>query len=73
MRAKAKTGIHAMIGKNALVIRDIDPEGNVDIRGEIWMATGGNQRIAAGNTVKILGAKGLVLIVEPLNEGEDMR
>jgi hypothetical protein len=34
MRAKAKTGIHAMIGKNALVIRDIDPEGNVDIRGE---------------------------------------
>ncbi len=73
MRARAKTGVNAMIGKKALVIRDIDPEGKVEIRGEIWMATGGNKKIAAGNTVKILRVKGLVLIVEALNENEDIR
>jgi membrane-bound ClpP family serine protease len=70
MRAKAKSGVNAMIGKRALVIEDIAPEGKVRVWGEIWTATGRNRRIPAGKEVKILDAKGLVLSVDELDEHE---
>jgi len=70
MRAKPKTGIEAMIGKETLAIEDIDPEGKIDIAGEIWAATAGGKRITAGKPVKILKANGLVLVVEALDEYE---
>ena len=34
MRAKAKTGLKAMIGEEALVVEDAEPEGKVEIRGK---------------------------------------
>jgi len=64
MRAKPKTGVEAMIGKETLVIEDIDPEGRIEIAGEIWAATARGKRIIAGKAVKILKANGLVLVVE---------
>ena len=70
MRAKPKTGIEAMIGKAALVIEDINPEGKIEITGEMWAATAGGKRITAGKPVKILKANGLVLVVEALDEYE---
>jgi membrane-bound ClpP family serine protease len=71
MRAKAKSGVAAMIGERALVIEDIDPEGKVEVWGEIWMATAKNKRIPAGREVKILDAKGLVLTVHALDEDNE--
>jgi len=70
MRAKPKRGIEVMIGKGALVIEDIDPEGKIETTGEIWAARAGGKRITAGKAVKILKANGLVLVVEALNECE---
>ena len=61
-------GVAAMIGRRALVVKDIAPEGKVEVWGEIWTATGGNERISAGKEVKILDAKGLVLAVDVLDE-----
>lgn len=71
MRAKTKNGVQAMIGRRALVIEDITQEGKVKVWGEIWKAVGRNERIPAGKEVKILGAKGLVLIVDALDEDGD--
>jgi membrane-bound ClpP family serine protease len=71
MRTKAKSGVAAMIGRTALVIEDIDPEGKVEVWGEIWTATASNKRIPARKEVKILDAKGLVLIVDAINENKD--
>jgi membrane-bound ClpP family serine protease len=71
MRAKAKSGVAAMIGRTALVIEDIAPEGKVRVWGEIWTATGRNKRIAVGKEVKILDAKGLVLTVDALDEDHE--
>jgi len=64
MRAKTKTGLEAMIGEEALVIEDIAPEGKVLFKDEIWTATARGREIVKGQKVKILEAKGLVLVVE---------
>ena len=64
MRAKSKTGLEAMIGEEALVIEDIAPEGKVLFKDEIWMATARGKEIVRGQRVKILEAKGLVLVVK---------
>ncbi len=70
MRAKAKTGLVAMMGGEALVIEDIHTEGKVRFRDEIWTATARGKKIAEGERVRILDAEGLVLIVERLHEDE---
>ena len=70
MRAKSKTGLEAMIGCEALVLVDIDPEGKIMFRNELWNATARGKKILAGKRVRILKARGLVLIVESLNEDE---
>lgn len=70
MRAKAKTGLEAMIGREALALENIDPEGKIDLQGEIWTAAARGKKISRGRRVRILGAKGLVLRVEGLDEEE---
>ena len=67
MRAKAKTGVEAMIGKEALVIEDIDPVGKIELKEGIWTATARGKKIVHGKKVKVLDAKGLVLRVEGLD------
>lgn len=68
MRAKASTGLKAMIGGEARVVEDIDPEGKVKIRDELWAATAGGEKITAGEKVRIAKIQGLVLVVESLNQ-----
>jgi membrane-bound serine protease (ClpP class) len=68
MRAKHKTGVEAMIGMKAIVIKDIDPEGKIEIMGEIWAATARDKKIAAGKKVEIVEVRGLILIVKTLDE-----
>jgi membrane-bound ClpP family serine protease len=71
MRAKARSGMKAMIGERALAIEDIAPEGKVEVWGEIWTAVAANKPIPVGRKVKILDARGLVLIVDAFKEDED--
>lgn len=59
-----------MIGAEAVVIKDISPEGKIEINGELWIATARGETIVAGNTVKIVAAEGLVLLVEALDSDE---
>jgi membrane-bound ClpP family serine protease len=67
MRARARTGLEAMIGGEALVLEDIDPEGKIRFKTELWNATARGKKIIAGKKVRILAARGLVLIVEDLD------
>ena len=66
MRQKVKTGREAMLGKKGLVVEDIDPEGKVQYANEIWDATAGGSRFLKGEQVKIMGIRGLVLLVEKM-------
>jgi len=70
MRAEHKTGMEAMIGRKAVVMKDIDPEGKIEIMGEIWTATARDKKIAAGKKVEIVETRGLTLIVKTLDEEE---
>ena len=64
MRVKARTGLEAMIGGEALVLEDIDPDGKIRFKNELWNATARGKKILAGKKVRTLKARGLVLIME---------
>ena len=66
MRQQVKTGREAMIGKKALVVQDIDPEGKIMYAGDLWDATARGSRFLKGEQVKIIGFHGLVLQVEKI-------
>jgi membrane protein implicated in regulation of membrane protease activity len=58
--------VEDLIGHLAEVRRDLNPEGYVWLRGELWRAEAatGGASIAAGHRVRVVGARGLMLIVE---------
>jgi len=53
-----------MMGQEALVIDDIDQEVKVRFKDEIWAATAKGERLKQGERVRIVGSRGLVLVVE---------
>jgi membrane-bound ClpP family serine protease len=63
MRAKVQTGKEGMIGEEALVLEDIDPEGKVMVWSEIWSATAKGKRFQKGQRVVIYGFEGLTAVV----------
>ncbi|RMF93743.1 MAG: nodulation protein NfeD [Candidatus Schekmanbacteria bacterium] len=69
-RAKVKTGFEGMIGNNAVAETDILKEGKIYIHGELWNAKS-DEKIAKGETVKIIGREGMVFKVRKINEGEE--
>jgi membrane-bound ClpP family serine protease len=64
MKLPVKTGLEDMMGQEVMVIADIDPEGKVRFKDEIWAATARGARLEQGKKVKIVGSLGLVLVVE---------
>jgi membrane-bound ClpP family serine protease len=73
MRAKVQTGLEKMIGGEARVLENIDPEGKVSFKGEIWTAKTRGKRFDEGSRVRILDAEGLVLIVGAPDDDENQR
>jgi membrane-bound serine protease (ClpP class) len=65
------TGEEAMVGILGEAKTDIAPEGTVFSKGTLWRARTMETGIAAGSRVKVMATEGLVLLVEPLHEGED--
>ena len=68
MKLPVRTGLEEMMGQEAVVIDDIDPEGKVRFKDEIWAATAKDERLEQGDKVRIVGSQGLVLVVA--NTGE---
>ena len=58
------TGQEAMLGRNGVVIEDIDPEGRVQCANEIWNAATNGRRLLKGEKVRITQVKRLILLVE---------
>lgn len=68
-RGKVLTGPQAMIGGTAIVRTQLNPTGQVEIRGELWQASlRGHASVAVGSTVSVRSVEGLVLIVEPAQD-----
>lgn len=60
------TGNHYLIGKEAVVRADLQPEGTVFVAGELWSATA-DDTIKAGERVLITAVDGLKLTVKRLD------
>ncbi len=67
-RSKVRTGAEAMLGWFAVTHTPLAPEGEILVRGELWRArlSGSDAFLAAGESVKVEGARGAVLDVAPL-------
>jgi membrane-bound ClpP family serine protease len=63
MKYKVRTGKEGMLGEEALVIEDINPEGKVEVWSEIWTATGNGKKFQKGQKVKVCGFDRLKVIV----------
>ena len=66
-RSKRLTGPQAMIGNIAVAMTPLAPNGQVEVRGEIWSATlpAGAEPVAAGAHVTVRSVDGLTLTVAP--------
>jgi membrane-bound serine protease (ClpP class) len=69
MSSKVQTGLEEVIGEEAVVIEDFDPEGKVEIMDEIWKARSNGKKFPKGKKVRVSGVQGLVLIVEDPEKG----
>lgn len=58
------TGVEAMIGEVGIARTDLQPDGKVFVRGELWNAVAKSQ-IAEGSRVRVREVEGLKVIVEP--------
>ncbi|MFQ6089596.1 MAG: nodulation protein NfeD, partial [Candidatus Methanofastidiosia archaeon] len=61
-RTKPKTGWDELIGMKGVVIEDLEPEGKIKVRGEIWKARS-DTKLNKGESVEVIDKKGFVLIV----------
>jgi membrane-bound serine protease (ClpP class) len=59
----ATTGATGMVGQTGRVTRALDPEGQVQVDGELWRAVAADGPVAAGEQVRITGVDGLTLTV----------
>ena len=65
-RGKVLTGPQAMLGAVAIAQTPLSPNGQVEIRGELWQASlRGRISLPAGASVLVRSVEGLTLIVEP--------
>lgn len=68
-RGKVLTGPQAMLGAIAVTQTPLTPNGQVEIRGEIWQASLRNHAtLPAGASVLVRSIDGLTLIVEPAGD-----
>ncbi|MGD9115762.1 MAG: NfeD family protein [Dehalococcoidia bacterium] len=61
---KPHVGLSDMVGSRGEVVKPLDPEGMVRIKGETWKAKAAGRKIESGVVVVVVGQKGLKLIVE---------
>lgn len=64
MRRPVVTGLEAMVGAHAEVVTDLNPEGLIRLRGELWLAKA-PQPVSRGQRVEVTDAKGATLLVRP--------
>lgn len=68
---KTNTNVFSIIGKKALVIKDIDPihsSGQIKLNGEVWSAETENDKIIKeGSEVEVLKINGVKAIVKLVN------
>jgi membrane-bound serine protease (ClpP class) len=62
---KAKVGSELILNSTGVVVKKLEPFGEVRIQGEIWRAkTEDGSTVEEGKKVKVVARQGLILIVK---------
>ena len=64
LERKPEVGPESLIGRTAVVVEDLTPEGLVKINGELWRAECVNGMARKGEKVVIVGVSGARVLVE---------
>ncbi len=64
-RRKAVTGAKGIIGEKGIVVKMLNPEGQVEVHGEIWKAES-EEKLKKGVKVEVTGIDGLIIKVRRL-------
>jgi membrane-bound ClpP family serine protease len=67
LKKKPEGGLSDMLGMRGEVVKRLDPEGMVRIKGELWKAKSAGRKIETGEEVTVVGQKGLKLIVRKMD------
>jgi len=65
-RLKTVTGINILLGQTGEALSLLNPQGQLQVNGEVWTAESTKGKINKGELVKVIKVKGLTLFVEPL-------
>nr|WP_294875960.1 nodulation protein NfeD [uncultured Pedobacter sp.] len=65
-RLKTVTGINSLLGQAGETLSQLDPQGQLQVNGEVWTAESTKGKINKGELVKVIKVKGLTLFVEPI-------
>lgn len=60
---KPRSGREEMIGLSGIAIEELNPEGQVKIRGEIWEAKAVDNKVKKGEKIEVVNMDGLKLLV----------
>lgn len=65
-----RTHGNSLVGHTGVVVRELAPEGMVEIHGELWRARSGGEpaRLGEGERVRVLTMEGLLLRVAPTED-----
>lgn len=69
IKSKVQTGMEGMTDRDVIVVEDINPEGKVSFRNELWIAIAEGRKFFKGQRVRIHGFQGLKVIVRDPIEG----
>lgn len=69
-RGRPRVGVETLVGATGRVVTDCLPLGTVRIGGEVWRARC-ERGARRGERVRVRGRDGLVLVVEPVEDGDD--
>ncbi len=72
-KKKPKSGREELVGMVGKVVEELDPEGVIKVRGELWKAVSRNgSRVPVGEEVRVVEVRGLTLIVEPSGKRKEV-
>ena len=65
LQTQVPVGTAALVGRKARVTRELNPQGQILVRGEHWSAIEcRGEKVGEGQTVQVVGARGMILMVE---------
>nr|WP_068886754.1 nodulation protein NfeD [Pedobacter panaciterrae] len=67
-RLKTVTGISNLLGQTGETLSELNPQGQLQVNGEVWAAESSKGKIKKGELVKIIKVNGLTLFVESLGQ-----